>query len=116
VTGGAEPACSGLSPNSSPREAPTVEYATAKGEMSLDNRIAELEVALTGKRWIIPSAGGVARDRETAVLVRQMRHFTRSDHPLDRLVALCLATWGIASAGRREAKWVPLPLLDLTRR
>ncbi len=90
-----------------------IPYITNGRELSLTNRIGELEVELENRRWVFPSIGCVPRDRETDRLVRDMRFYSRSDHVPDRIVATMLASWGMA---RREQKRIEYGHIDLQSR
>ncbi len=81
-----------------------VPYITNGRELSLANRVGEMEVDLANRRWMFPSIGGALRDRETERLVKDMRFYSRADHVPDRLVATMLGAWGLMQSEKNRAE------------
>lgn len=82
-----------------------VPHPTGRGEWSLINRVAEMEVELRNGIWRFPSIGGVLRDKEAEALLRDMKFFARVDHVPDRLVATVLAGWGLSREGKFKIEY-----------
>lgn len=88
-----------------------VQVTTGRGTNSMQARVEQLASELASGRWILPSQGGRARDRELEALVRDLVSFTPRAHTGDRLAALLIAAVG--SEGEEEVGEVGW--LDLRR-
>ena len=95
-----------------PFDIPIVQFTTGRGESSLQWRVEQLAAELGRGVWRFPSVAGKIRDRETALLVRDLLAYSPDGHCPDRVAAMCFAQYGCEQAKHRAA----YVALDLMRR
>jgi hypothetical protein len=93
-------------------DVPVLPFTTGRGQASLQWRVERIATELARGQWRIPSINGRVRDRETALLVKDLLHYSPAAHCPDRVSALAMAQYG-CEVGERRAE---VGRLDLMRR
>ncbi len=74
---------------------PVVPFVTGRGEASLQWRVERIATELARGQWSLPSSNGKIRDKETALLARDLLHYSPAGrHTADRISAAAMAQYG----------------------
>lgn len=90
-------------------EVPVVSFTTGRGEASLQWRAERIAAELARGQWLFPSLNGKRRDKETALLAKDLLHYTPIAHCPDGVAARAFAQWGCEQGeARAEVGFVDL--------